>query len=366
VAHRAFPAIPYAILTMLEGPPSITRVTARLVDRDPAVTPERILADLVVPPQFEHERFSTYVPDPAQPSQAAAVAALEAFAARLAEPSKSRAWFRRGAPPESRAGVYLDGGFGVGKTHLLASLWHAVPGPKAYGTFVEYTNLVGALGFATTVDSLTRYRLVCIDEFELDDPGDTVLMSTLLGRLVEAGVRLAATSNTLPERLGEERFAAEDFLREIQGLSAHFDVVRIEGQDYRHRGLPSPTPPMDDDALAASAAAWPGATIDVWGDLQGHLARVHPSRYGAMLDGVTAVHLVGVRTLTDQVQALRTVVLVDRLYDRGIPVRTSGVSLDRLFSQDMLQGGYRKKYRRALSRIAALAREDDTPEGASP
>ena len=68
---------------------------------------------------------------------------------------------------------------------------------RAYGTFVEYTNLVGALGFEQTVGALSPYALVCIDEFELDDPGDTVLMSTLLTRLAEQGVRLAATSNTI-------------------------------------------------------------------------------------------------------------------------------------------------------------------------
>ncbi|WP_240512982.1 AFG1/ZapE family ATPase, partial [Streptomyces griseoruber] len=98
-------------------------------------------------------------------------------------------------------GVYLDGGYGVGKTHLLASLWHATPaepGLKAFGTFVELTNLVGALGFQQTVRTLSGHRLLCIDEFELDDPGDTVLVSSLLGKLVEAGVALAATSNTLP------------------------------------------------------------------------------------------------------------------------------------------------------------------------
>ena len=335
----------------------------RLADRDPQVSPDRILADLVPPPHFAEERFSTYIPDPSEPTQGAAVAGLEAFAERLSSPSPTRGWFRRAAPPEGRPGVYLDGGFGVGKTHLLAALWHAAPAPKAYGTFVEYTNLVGALGFAATVAALSGHRLVCIDEFELDDPGDTVLMSTLLGRLVESGVRLAATSNTLPEKLGEERFAAEDFLREIQGLSARFDVVRIEGQDYRHRGLPEPPPPLESGALMRSAEMWPESTLDAWPDLQHHLARVHPSRYGALLDGVAAVHFDGVRTLTDQVQALRTVVLVDRLYDRDIPVRSSGVSLDRLFSEEMLRGGYRKKYRRALSRIAALAREGDTPQG---
>ena len=140
-------------------------------------------------------------------------------------------------------GLYLDGGFGVGKTHLLASLWHEAEGPKLFATFVELTHLVGALGFADAVDGSAAYRLLCIDEFELDDPGDTVLVSTLLGRLVAAGVRVAATSNTLPDALGEGRFAADDFLREIQALAAQFDVVRIDGPDYRHRdvGLTAPT-----------------------------------------------------------------------------------------------------------------------------
>ena len=331
----------------------------RLVDRDPQVSPERLLTDLVPPPHFATVRFSTYEPDPTQPSQAAAVAALESFSGRLGS-RPARRWRRRAAPPEERAGVYLDGGFGVGKTHLLASLWHVAPEPRAYGTFVEYTNLVGALGFAEAASRLTAYALVCIDEFELDDPGDTVLMSTLLGKLVDAGVRLAATSNTLPERLGEERFAAEDFLREIQGLSAHFDVVRIEGEDYRHRGAPDAPPPLDEHVVRDLAAAGPGATLDDWRELQMHLGRVHPSRYSALLDGVTAAHFTGVRTLTDQVEALRTVVLVDRLYDRDIPVRASGMPLDRLFSEEMLRGGYRKKYRRALSRIVALARLGDT------
>lgn len=334
------------------------------MDRDPQVPAERLLADLVPPPHFADVRFSTYRPDPTEPTQAAAVAALEAFSSRLGD-RPGRRW-RRAAPPEERAGVYLDGGFGVGKTHLLASLWHVAPEPRAYGTFVEYTNLVGALGFATAAERLSAYRLVCIDEFELDDPGDTVLMSTLLARLVEAGVRLAATSNTLPERLGEERFAAEDFLREIQGLSAHFDVVRIEGEDYRHRGTPVAPDPLDDDAVRRAAEADPGAVIDDWRDLQRHLGRIHPSRYAALLDGVQSANFTGVRTLTDQVEALRTVVLVDRLYDRDIPVRASGVPLDRIFSEDMLRGGYRKKYRRALSRIVALAHLGDTRADSGP
>ena len=61
-------------------------------------------------------------------------------------------------------------------------------------------------------------------------------------------------------------------------------------------------------------------------------------------------------TVTDQAAALRLVVLADRLYDRDVPVLTSGVPLDRLFPDELLAGGYRKKYLRAVSRLTALAR----------
>jgi cell division protein ZapE len=327
----------------------------RLVDRVPHVAADRLIAELVPPPRFAAETFDTYLPDPAQPTQSAAVAGLRAFGTRMRAPTPTtRFRFRRAAPPEGRAGIYLDGGFGVGKTHLLASLWHVAPEPRAFGTFVEFTHLVGALGFAGTVEALSGHRLVCIDEFELDDPGDTVLMSTLLNRLVDAGVSLAATSNTLPDRLGEGRFAADDFLREIQGLSAHFDVYRIDGEDYRHRGLPTPPAPLaDEEVVAVAGDGW----LDDFGALMAHLARVHPSRYGAMLDGVDRLHLTGVEQLRDQAAALRLVVLADRLYDRDVPVVASGIPMDQVFAPDMLRGGYRKKYFRAISRLVALARE---------
>ncbi|MGP4111259.1 cell division protein ZapE [Streptomyces sp. 4N509B] len=350
-----------------------------LVDRAPRVPAEELVAGLVPPPRFATARFEGYVPDPAQPTQRQAVTTLEAFAAGLASgPGSSATAHRRGvrwplprpraarpapaAPAESR-GLYLDGGFGVGKTHLLASLWHAAPAApaaKAFCTFVELTHLVGALGFAGSVRALAGHRLLCVDEFELDDPGDTVLVSSLLDRLVGEGVALAATSNTLPGRLGEGRFAAADFLREIQGLAAHFTTVRVEGEDYRHRGLPTPPPPLTEPEVTRWAHTLPGASLDAFPALLAHLSTIHPSRYGALCDGVRAVCLTGVAPVPDQATALRLVVLADRLYDRQVPVLTSGAGLESLFPEAMLRGGYRAKYHRALSRLTALAREGAT------
>ncbi len=66
--------------------------------------------------------------------------------------------------------------------------------------------------------------------------------------------------------------------------------------------------------------------------------------------------------LTDQSVALRVVVLADRLYDRGVPLLAAGCSLGELFGQEMLAGGFRKKYLRALSRLTALAREGSSAD----
>ena len=98
-------------------------------------------------------------------------------------------------------------------------------------------------------------------------------------------------------------------------------------------------------------------TLDDFDVLCAHLATMHPSRYLTLIEGVTAVHITGVHPLDDQSVALRVVSLTDRLYDAGIPVVASGAKLDTLFPAEMLEGGYRKKYLRALSRMTAAARE---------
>ena len=214
--------------------------------------------------------------------------------------------------------------------------------------------MAGVFGFVECIDLLADYTVVCIDEFELDDPGNTTLISRLLSQLVERGVSIAATSNTLPEQLGEGRFAAQDFMREINTLASIFTTVRIEGPDYRQRGLPPAPEPLSDEQVIARAEEVPGATLDDFDGLCDHLATMHPSRYLTLIEGVSAVHLTGVRPLDDQSVALRLVSLTDRLYDAGIPVVSSGAKLDTLFSAEMLAGGYRKKYLRATSRLLAL------------
>ncbi len=334
----------------------MTSPHAHLVDRAPALSAAEIVAHLVPPRQFEHATLESYRPDPDYPSQAAAVEAIRVFASAW---SSKGARFGRRKSADSLPGIYLDGGFGVGKTHLLAALWHLAPGRKYFGTFIEYTALVGALGYQTAVTQLKGASLVCIDEFELDDPGDTRLMSRLLSELVASGSRIAATSNTPPNALGEGRFAAEDFLREIDALAARFTTIRIDGLDYRRRDIEGHAVSVAPDRLESAVGAVAGTvTVDPFDDVLKHLATVHPSRYVKVIDGLAGVAFTDVHPLDNQTDALRLVAFVDRLYDAQVRMIGTGTTLDQVFPEEMLAGGYSKKYRRAMSRMIALTSAD--------
>ncbi|HTL41827.1 MAG TPA: cell division protein ZapE [Pseudolysinimonas sp.] len=324
------------------------------------MTAAEIAESLVPPRQFEQATLDDYLPDADYPSQERAVEKVRAFAAGWSAP---RGMFARRAAP-SKPGIYLDGGFGVGKTHLLAALWKLAPGRTYFGTFIEYTALVGALGYAATVKLLSGASFLAIDEFELDDPGDTMIMTRLLGELVAGGTRIAATSNTPPNALGEGRFAAADFLREIHALADRFEVVRIDGLDYRRRDVEGHAVSLGDAEYAdavSRAAAHGHVTADPFDRILKHLSTVHPSRYVRLVDGLDAIGITDVHVLTNQTDALRFVALVDRLYDEQVRVLATGVPLDQVFGEDMLAGGYRKKYLRATSRLIALTSGGDRP-----
>ena len=333
-----------------------TTSPGRLVDRIPTLGGAAIIAHLIPPRQFANATIDSYRPDRDYPSQGAAVAAIRNFIAGWH--AGGGGLFSRRKTPAPLPGVYLDGGFGVGKTHLLAALWHQAPGRKYFGTFIEYTALVGALGYAPTVQLLKGASLLCIDEFELDDPGDTRLMSRLLSELVVSGSKIAATSNTPPNALGEGRFAAQDFLREIDSLAAKFTTIRIDGLDYRRRDIEAGARVSPD--VAAELARIEGVTtLDPFDAMLAHLGSVHPSHYVSLVENLAGVGFTGVHVLQNQTDALRLVAFVDRLYDAQVRIVADGIPLDTIYPDDMLAGGYRKKYLRSVSRMIALTTPAD-------
>jgi cell division protein ZapE len=241
----------------------------------------------------------------------------------------------------------------VGKTHLLAATFFAWKGAKFYASFSGLTSLVGALSFSGALNLLQGATLLAIDEFELDDPGDTVLISRLADELLTTGTNLVVTSNTLPTRLGEGRFGAQDFLREIQGLADAFEVLPIEGGDFRRRNFvfdrgETTFEPLPEDAVRVELKT-----------LLDQLQRVHPIRYRGVVQEIPGVEIGSASSIELQSDALRFCSLVDVLYDFGVPVRVRGCDLEELFPASFLVGGFRQKYGRCLSRLYELETLED-------
>jgi cell division protein ZapE len=301
--------------------------------------------------------FGSYAP--AHPSQRAARQAVEAFANWRPPPARFP-WSRPTLP--APAGLYLDGGFGVGKTHLLAAAWHAADEPrKVYLSFAELVAAIGVLGMVGALEALGHERLYCIDEFELDDPGNTLIVKTFLAGVFERGARVLTTSNTAPEAQGQGRFDAASFRREIQSIAARFTVVPIDGPDHRvgrpHRRLLRP-----DDLHHASATAVEAH----WDELHLALARLHPVRYGAWVRGAGAWVVRDATTIPDQQRALRFVHLVDKLYDQRVPLWLQGdLTLDAIFDPSYADGAYAKKHDRCRSRLAELLAEAEATVAAA-
>ena len=175
--------------------------------RRPELNGAQAVHHLLPGKRFREATFGTYRPHPAYPSQQQACHRARTFAEEtVAKPGRVWGWGLRRAA--SGRGLYLDGGFGVGKTHLLAGAFHAASqkvgrsGEVAFVQFQELTSVVGQLGMFASTELFGRVKLLCIDEFELDDPGNMHLIGTFLSRCLHGGMNVMTTSNTPPNAMG--------------------------------------------------------------------------------------------------------------------------------------------------------------------
>lgn len=320
----------------------------RLVDRHPEVDLEKLLAHFVPPPRFRGATFAAYRPDPRYPSQALAKERLRRWVN-----DRPRGLFRPRLPGPQ--GIYLDGGFGVGKTHLLVAAYLEAPAPKAFLTFEELTYALGLMGLREGARRFAALRYLFLDEFELDDPGNAQMITHFLALTMERGLRVATTSNTPPGALGEGRFNAEQFRHQIQSLARRFAVERIDGEDFRHRDPGRYPESLSEEALLALYREDPRPkSLDTFPELLAHLRTLHPIRYRYLLEGVEVVYLLGLEPIPDQNDALRFVHFVDQVYNLGVDLRASGAPLKEIFPESYRHGAFAKKYGRALSRLAEL------------
>ncbi|MDO8989343.1 MAG: cell division protein ZapE [Sideroxyarcus sp.] len=179
--------------------------------------------------------------------QLAAIDELEALWQQLVEFKNKRNQFlgRSLLSPDVPKGLYIWGGVGRGKTFLMDGFYHCLPYRRKrrihfHHFMVEVHQEMKLLAresdpLMALADKIERStRLLCLDEFHVDDIADAMILGRLLGALLERGVVLLTTSNYPPDGLYPNGLQRQNFLPAIAVLKRELKVLHLDSDtDYR-------------------------------------------------------------------------------------------------------------------------------------
>ncbi len=309
-----------------------------------------------LPKRFGVANFDNFEVDARFPGQDRAIRTIQQLLAEP-EPTRSRWPWQRGKVEPSFRGVYLDGPPGIGKTHLLAAAFQTAEQPKLFATFDEFSAAAGTLGMRRLRQLLGEQRLVCIDEIDLRDPGNIMLLTSLVRAMLEGRPRILATANADPTTMDSGHSYADAFGRELGEIAGAFEVIKVDGVDWRETG----------DAGIRRAGKVPNeervATFD-HSALMAFLSETHPMYDAAWLDEVDRIRLTRLAPMGDTDEALRFVRFIDRVYDRDVSLTVEKIdnSLDEILAPVKNDARFRLHYARCRSRLIELIEvTDSTP-----
>ena len=145
----------------------------------------------------------------------------------------------------SQHGLYLHGGTGRGKTHLMDAFYACLEFPDKHRLhFHRFMRDIHTQirEHPHTEDPLKviakewakKYRLLCLDEFHVTDITDAMILARLLDALFDNGMTLVTTSNIAIDDLYKDGLQRSSFLPAIDLLHTHTnEVVLGDGTDYR-------------------------------------------------------------------------------------------------------------------------------------
>ncbi|GAB1235716.1 cell division protein ZapE [Ferrigenium sp. UT5] len=179
--------------------------------------------------------------------QQAAIGELQVLWQQLVEFKARRNQFlgRSLLSPEVPRGLYLWGGVGRGKTFLMDGFYACLPYRRKrrihFHRFMhevhhEMQRLAREsdplLALADGIAHATR--LLCLDEFHVDDIADAMILGRLMEALFARGVVLLMTSNFAPDELYPNGLQRQNFLPAIALLKRELKEVYLDGvTDYR-------------------------------------------------------------------------------------------------------------------------------------
>lgn len=170
---------------------------------------------------------------------------LEAYAVR--QPGALTRWMGRNRPVRAPSGIYIWGGVGRGKTHLMNVFFETAP--TNYKWRIHFHRFMlwvheqnGQLAaMQNPLREVARQvanknRLLCLDEFMVTDIADAMILHQLLKHLFDLGVVLVTTSNIHPDGLYHNGIQRDLFLPAIELIKRNSVVIEVDGgEDFRRQ-----------------------------------------------------------------------------------------------------------------------------------
>lgn len=330
-------------------------------------------------------------------AQARAVEALQkVYEQLLSNPPIKRFLGRRLRWPDVD-GLYLWGGVGRGKTHLMDAFYEALPFPYKLRTHFhrfmhdvherrkKYPNERDPLQLVAN-EIAEKVRVLCFDEFFVSDIADAMILGRLFQHLFSQGVTLVTTSNCAPDELYRDGLQRANFLPAIDMLKANVTVLNVDGGvDYRLRALTRaelyhwPNDAKADEVFAlafediAPEPGHPDATLEI----HGRMLKVRRLAEGVawfdfaeLCDGPRAaadyielarehhtVLISHIPQLTREREdpARRFINLVDEFYDRGVKLLLAAdVAQEQLYTGQKLVF----EFQRTQSRLTEMQTQE--------
>ncbi|MCX7545232.1 cell division protein ZapE [Marinicella gelatinilytica] len=144
-------------------------------------------------------------------------------------------------------GLYIYGSVGRGKTHLMDLFYDSLPEsvPKRrqhYHDFMQWVHrrLRAVAGVSDPIEHIgqqlaKRIKILCLDEFLVNDIANAMLLAGLLKTLHQHRITLVTTSNVKPDDLYKDGLQRAKFMPAIVWINDYMEVLRLDGEkDYRY------------------------------------------------------------------------------------------------------------------------------------
>ncbi len=146
-------------------------------------------------------------------------------------------------------GIYIYGEVGVGKTMMMRAFYKSV---RAQAGYFHYQTLMHDL-YAIATKNLEnsgnlikklvyeysqKYKVICIDEFEIKDIASALLIGNFIKWLLVKKVYVVLTSNIAPNNLYLDGLKRELFLPYIDIIKQNIYIFYLQSDlDYRQKKL---------------------------------------------------------------------------------------------------------------------------------